>query len=83
VCPGLWVDGGGLSHQKRSRECRTLSVVVHAKLGVDVVLGRSRAGERRKNDAMREGESTDLERGEKSRRISGGRHLSVLELNNV
>jgi hypothetical protein len=40
----------------------TLCVIFHTELGVDVVLGRPRPGERRKNDAMREGQSTDLER---------------------
>jgi hypothetical protein len=83
VCPGLRVDYGGLSYQKRSREGRTLGVIVTTKLSVNVVLCRSGAGERGKNDAMGQGQSTDLERGEENRRIGGGRHLSVLELNNV
>jgi hypothetical protein len=68
------MNGGGLSYQKRPGDGRTLSVILHTKLGVDMVLGCSRAGERCKNDAVREGESTDSKRGEESRR-----HLSGVE----
>ena len=48
---------------------------------MNVILGRSSAGERREDDTMRNGQSTELERGEESRRIggNGGRHLSELE----
>ena len=70
-CPGRGVDDGGFSYQKRSGECRTLSVIFHAKLGVNMSLGRPNAGERRKDDTMRKGQSTDLERGEENRRIDG------------
>jgi hypothetical protein len=70
------VDDGSLSYQKRSRDRRTLCVIVHTELGVNVVLGSSRPGERCKNDAMREGQSTDLERSEESRRLGGRGHLS-------
>jgi len=75
VCPSRRVDDGGLSYQERSRDRRTLGVILHAKLGVNVVLGRSRAGERRKDDAMREGHSTDLDGCEESRRLGERRHL--------
>ena len=71
------MDDGTLGYQKRSRERRTLGVIVHTEVGVDVVLGRSRPGERSENDAMGEGQSTDLERSEESRRFGGGRHLSL------
>ena len=75
VCPSRRVDDGSLSYQKRSRDRRTLCVIVHAKLGVNVVLGCSRAAERGKDDAMREGHSTDLDGREESRRLGGRRHL--------
>jgi hypothetical protein len=52
VCSGLRVNDGGLGHQKRSREGRTLGVIVNTKLSVNVVLGRSGAGERGKNNAV-------------------------------
>jgi len=77
VCPSLRVDDGSLGYQKRPGERRTLCVVVHGELGVNVVLGRSRPGERRKNDAMREGQPTDLDGSEESRRLGGRRHLSL------
>ena len=41
-----------------------------------MVVGRSGACERSEDDAMGKGQSTDLEGGEESRRISGRRHLS-------
>ena len=44
-----------------------------------MVLGSSRAGERRKDDAVREGRSTDLERCEESRRLGGRGHPSSVE----
>ena len=75
-CPGGRVDDGGLSYQKRSRGFRTLSVILHTKLGVDVVFSSPRAGERGKDNAVREGNSTDLERCEESRRPGGREHLS-------
>ena len=78
-CPGCGVNDGALSYQKRSGERRTLRVIFHAELGVDVILRRSTAGERRENDTVRKGQSTDLERGEESRRIGGGSHLSLVE----
>jgi len=71
------VDNDTLSYQKGSRERRTLCVIVHTEFCVNVVLGRSRPGERGKNDAMGDGQSADLERSEESRRIGGRRHLSV------
>ena len=71
------MDDGSLGYQERSRERRTLCIVVHSELGVNVVLGCTRPGERRKNDAMREGQSTDLERSEESRKLGGRRHLSL------
>ena len=71
------MDDGSLGYQKRSGERRTLRVVVHSELGVNVVLGRSRPAERRKNDAMREVQSTDLEGSEESRRLDGRGHLSL------
>ena len=43
---------------------------------MNVVLGGSRAGERCKDDAVREGYSTDSERCEESRRLGEMRHLS-------
>ena len=43
---------------------------------MNVVLGGSRAGERRKDDAVRKGNATDLERCEESRRLGGGGHLT-------
>ena len=46
---------------------------------MNVVLGRSRPSEGCENDAVRESQSTDLERGEESRRFGGRRHL-FLEL---
>ena len=46
---------------------------------MDMILGGSRAGERRKYDAVREGHSTDFERGEESRGLGGGRHSSRVE----
>ena len=52
VRPSRRVDNGTLGYQKRSRERRALCVVLHSELGVNVVLGRSRPGERRKNDAV-------------------------------
>ena len=52
VCPGGRVDGGGLSYQERPRGRRTLCVILHTKVGVDMILGGSRAGERRKDDAV-------------------------------
>jgi len=80
VCPGGRVDGGSLSYQERPRDRRTLSVILHTKVGsVDVVLGGSGAGERRKNDAVREGHSTDFERSEESRGLGEGRHFSRVE----
>jgi hypothetical protein len=42
---------------------------------VNVILARSGAGEGRKNDTMREGQPTDLERGEERRKAGGGRHF--------
>jgi hypothetical protein len=71
------VNGGGLGYQKRPWVGRTLGVIIHSKLGVNVILRCSRAGERGENDAMRKGQSPDLERGKKSRRVCGGRHLSL------
>jgi len=76
VCPGGRVDGGGLGYQKRSRGRRTLCVILHTKVGMDMILCGSRAGERRKDDAMREGHSTDFEGSEESRGLGEGRHLS-------
>jgi hypothetical protein len=73
------MNSGGLSYQKRPREGGTLSVILHTKIGMDMVLGGSRAGERREDDAMGEGQSTDLERCEESRRLGGRRHLSRAE----
>ena len=52
VCPGGRVDGGSLSDQERPRGRRTLCVILHAKVGVDMILGGSSAGERRENDAV-------------------------------
>ena len=46
-----------------------------------MILGRPRPGERCKDDTMREGQSTNSERSEESRRLGGRRHLS-LELSN-
>jgi len=66
-CPSRRVDDSSLSYQQRSRDRRTLCVIVYAKLSVNVVLGRSTAGEGRKNDAMREGHLADLEGREESR----------------
>jgi len=43
---------------------------------MDVILGGPRAGERRKDDAVREGHSTDFERSEESRGFGERRHLS-------
>ena len=43
---------------------------------MNVILGRSSAGEGRKDNAMRNGQSADLEGGEESRRIREGRHVS-------
>jgi hypothetical protein len=63
-CPGRGVNCRRLGYQKRSRECGTLGVIVHAELGVDVIVVRSNAGERRKDDTMRKGQSTDFDRGE-------------------
>jgi hypothetical protein len=54
----------------------TLRVILHTELGVDVILGRSTPGERRKNNTMRQGQSADLERSEESRRLGGRGHLS-------
>ena len=79
VCPGSRVDGGGLSYQKRSRGRRTLCVVLHAEVGMDMALGGSGPSERRKNDAVREGHSTDFKGSEESRRFGEGRHLSRVE----
>ena len=73
ICPSCRVDDGGLSYQKRSRNSRTLGVIVHTQLGVNMILGRPAAGERRKDDAMRKGQATHLERVEKNR----WRHLSL------
>jgi hypothetical protein len=73
------MNGGGLSYQKRPGDGGTLSVILHTKLGVDVVLGGSSAGERGKNDAVREGHSTDLKRCEERRRLGETRHLSKVE----
>ena len=42
-----------------------------------MVLGGSGACERRKDDTVRKGQSTDLNGGEESRRVDGGRHLSL------
>lgn len=42
---------------------------------MNVILSRSQTGERGKDDAMREGQSTDSERGEERRRVGRGRHL--------
>jgi len=79
VCPGGRVDGGGLGYQEGSRGRRTLCVVLHTKVGMDMILGGSRAGERRKDDAVREGHSTDFERGEESRSLGERSHLSRVE----
>jgi len=79
VCPGGRVDGGRLSYQERSGGRRTLRVILHPKVGMDVVLGGSRAGERRKDDAVREGHSTDFERSEESRGLGERRHLPRVE----
>ena len=78
VCPSCRVDGGSLGYQKRSGSRRTLCVIFDTHVGVDMVLGGSRAGERRKDDAVREGHSTDLERCEESRRLGEGRHFSAV-----
>jgi hypothetical protein len=69
------MNGGGLSYQKRPGDGGTLSVILNAKVGVNVVLSSPRAGERGKNDAVREGHSTDLEGCEENRRLGGRRHL--------
>ena len=71
-CSSCWVDGSSLGDQKRPRISRPLGVIVHTQLGMNVVAGRSNTGERGENDAMGKGYSTDLERGEKSRRVCGG-----------
>ena len=75
--PSRRVDGGGLGYQEGPRERRTLCVVVHTELGVDVVLVRPSPGERGKDDAMGEGQSPDLEGSEEGRRFGGRRHVSV------
>ena len=79
-CPGGGVNQRGFCYQKRTGEGRTLGVIVHTELGVNMILGRSGTGERGEDYAMGKGQSTDLERGEESRRIDGGRHR-FLELN--
>jgi len=77
VCTGSGVDGGSLSYQERPRGRRALSVILHTKVGsMDVILGGPRAGERRKNNAVREGHSTDFERSEGGRGLGERRHLS-------
>jgi hypothetical protein len=73
------MNSRGLGYQKRPGGGGTLGVILHTKIGVNVVLGGSRAGERGKDDAVREGHSTDLKRCEKSRRFSERRHLSRAE----
>ena len=77
VRPSRGVNGGGLGYQKRTRECRTLGVVLYAEFCVNVILGRSATGEGRKDDAMRNGQPTDFQGSEKSRRVGGRRHLSL------
>ena len=79
VCPGGRVDGGGLTYQKRSGGGRTLCVVLHTKVCMEMILGGSKAGERGKDDAVREGDSTDFERSEESRGLGERRHLSRVE----
>jgi len=79
VCPSGRVDGGSLGYQKRSRGRRTLCVILYTKVGMDMILGGPRAGERGKNDAVREGNSTDFERSEESRGLGERRHLSRVE----
>ena len=80
VCPGGRVDGGSLSYQERPTSRRALSVILYTKAGgMDMVLGGPGAGERRKNDAVREGHSTDFERSEESRGLGERRHLSRIE----
>ena len=79
VCPSGRVDGGSLGYQERSRGRRTLCVILHTEVGMDMILGGSRAGERGKDDTVREGDSTDFERSEESRGLGGRRHLSRVE----
>ena len=76
ICPSRWMDDGSLCYQKRTRGRRALCVIVHTELGVNVVLGRSRPGERSKDDTMGEGRSTDLDRSEESRSLGKRRHHS-------
>ena len=80
VRPGGRVDGAGLGYQQRSRNRRTLGIILHTQFGVDVILGSSNTGERCENDVVREGHWTDLKRCEESRRLGGRRrHVSGVE----
>ena len=77
IRPSRGVNGSGLGYQKRTRECRTLRVIVYTEFGVNMILSRSRAGEGCKDDAMRNGQPTDFQGSEKSRRVDGRRHVSL------
>ena len=77
ICSSGRVDDGSLGYQKRSRDGRTLCVILHTDAGVNVVLGRSRPGHGCKDDTVREGQATNFERSEESRRLGGRRHLSL------
>ena len=56
-----------------------MCVILHTKVCMDMILGGSRAGERGKDDTVREGDSTDFERSEESRGLGERRHLSRVE----
>lgn len=71
------VNDGALCYQERPGVRRTLRVVIHSELGVNVILGGSSTGKRRKDDSVRKGHPTDLERGEEGRNVMRGRHLSL------
>ena len=55
VRPSRRVDDGTLGYQKRTRGRRALRVILHAELRVNMILGRSRAGERSEDNTMGEG----------------------------